>query len=120
MSEDDKAPKSDDNDAFDELIKNQPDNDDTPDIETLWDGIKALWKAMGNEGILVKGIVLVEYVDHRGKVLKWETTPDMAPWDMLGMFHQAVNDLNADSLAESIVQSIVSDSDEEDDDEDEQ
>lgn len=105
-------------DAFNELIKNQPEDD--PSIETMWDGIQVLWKAMGQEGILVKGILLLEYVDTRGKVLKWESSPDMTPWDMLGMFHQAVNDLNADSLADSIVQSIVSDSDDGDDVEDEQ
>lgn len=119
MSEEEKAPESNDDDAlFEELINNQPEDD--PSIETMWDGIQVLWKAMGQEGVLVKGILLLEYVDHRGKVLKWETSPDMAPWDMLGMFHQAVNDLNADSLADSIVQSIVHDSDDEDDVEDEQ
>ncbi|MCA1841244.1 MAG: hypothetical protein ABR585_12875 [Gemmatimonadaceae bacterium] len=118
MSEEEKAPESSDDDAFEELIKHQPEDD--PDIETMWDGIKVLWKALGQEGILVKGILLLEYVDHRGKVLKWESSPDLAPWDILGMLHQAVADLNADTMADSIVQSIVHDSDDEDDVEDEQ
>lgn len=118
MSEEEKAPESGDSDAFDELMKNQPEDD--PEIETMWDGIQVLWKALNQEGVLVKGILLLEYVDHRGKVLKWETSPDMAPWDMMGMFTQALTDIQSDSLAESIVQSIVHDSDDEDDVEDEQ
>lgn len=119
MSEEEKAPESNDDDAFQELIAHQPEDD--PTIETMWDGIQVLWKAMGQEGVLVKGILLLEYVDARGKVLKWESSPDLAPWEMLGMLSQAVNDLNADSLAESIVQSIVNDGDDDDDDiEDEQ
>lgn len=106
-------------DAFDELISNQPEDD--PDIDTMWDGVKVLWKAMGNEGILVKGVLILEYIDARGKVLKWESAPDMAPWDMLGMFHQAINDLNNDAMVDTFVSQLVNSEDEDDDDvEDEQ
>lgn len=119
MSEDGEAvnPSSDD-EAFAELIKNQP--EDAPEVENLWQGLEVMWRQF-NEGVLVKGIILTEYIDDRGKVLKWQTSPDMAPWDMLGLLSQAIADLNADTMADSIVQSIIGNSDDdEDEDEDEQ
>ncbi len=122
MSDEEQTPEvpeeSSELDAFDELIKNQPDDD--PEIETMWDGIKVLWQAMGNEGVLVKGVLILEYIDTRGKVLKWESSPDLAPWDLMGLFTQALVDIQSDSMAEAIVQSIVHDSEEDDDTEDDQ
>lgn len=105
-------------DAFDELIKHQPvEKDDTAEIATLWEGFEHVWKQF-NKGVLVKGILLVESVDERGKVLRWQTSPDMTPWDMMGMFTQAMYDLQADSIGDSIAQSLIGASDDDDDDDD--
>jgi hypothetical protein len=118
MSEDaeDATNPSSDDDAFAELVKNQP--EDAPDVETLWEGLEVIWKQF-NEGVLVKGIILTEYIDGRGKVLKWQTSPDLAPWEMIGLLSQALIDLQSDSIADTIVQGIVGGAeDDEDEDED--
>lgn len=117
MSEDNETPSSDDDAAFDELVKNQP--EDSPEVETLWEGLEVLWREF-NEGVLVKGILLTEYIDGRGKVLKWQTSPDMAPWDMMGLLHQALIDLQSDSIADTIVQGIVGNAEDDEDEVDDE
>lgn len=103
--------------AFDELIKHQPESvaDESVEISTLWEGVGYLWPQM-HEGVLVKGIVLTESIDSDGKVFRWQHSPDMAPWDVLGMLHQAISDIQSDNL----IQHLVGDDDETSDDDDEE
>lgn len=112
----DETPEPDD---FDELVRNQPQTTEVS-ASNLWEAIEQIWPQL-HEGVLVKGIFLAEYVDGRGKVLRWQTSPDMAPWEMLGMLHQAILDVSSDSVGDSIANHLIGGVEEEEDDvEDEQ
>jgi hypothetical protein len=78
---------------FDEIIKGLPEGpgDDGP-LENIWQALEALWPEF-YEGVLVKGILIAEYVDKDGeRVLRFITAPNTAPWDSLGMLESARGD----------------------------
>lgn len=106
-------------DDFEELVRNQPEGEPVG-ATNLWEAIEQIWSQL-HEGVLVKGIFIAEYVDGRGKVLRWQTSPDMAPWEMLGMLHQAILDVSSDSVGDSIANHLIGTGDEDEDEvEDEQ
>lgn len=82
---------SDDN--FDEIIKGLPeDSGDGAKLEDIWQAIEVLWPQF-YEGVLVKGLLLVEYIDNDGeRVLRYISSPNTAPWDALGMLESARGD----------------------------
>jgi len=119
VSDETPQPETPEPDDFDELVKNQPQSAKVQ-AENIWDAIEQLWPQL-HEGVLVKGIFIAEYVDTRGKVLRWQTSPDMAPWEMLGMLHQAVLDVSSDSVGDSIANHLIGNGEEDEDEvEDEQ
>jgi len=104
-------------DAFDALIKNQPAEEEGPvELSSLWEGIEYIWKKF-NPGVLVKGIVLAEYVDEEGqRTFKWLTSSEMASWEAIGMLSTAMMDLQSEALVMGVVDTLVNS---EDDDEEE-
>lgn len=81
-------------DDFNEIIKGLPEEPSGGEgrLENLWQAIEELWPHF-YEGVLVKGVVLAEYVDGDGeRVLRYISSPNTAPWDALGMLESARGD----------------------------
>lgn len=82
----------DDDGIFDEIINNQPEDDDSEDdaeLTTLWKAIEHLWPHF-YPGLLLKGIILAEYEHPEdGRVLRFITSEQITPWEMLGMLESA-------------------------------
>lgn len=124
MSDETNSNESDDA-AFEELINNLPEttSDGPVELNSVWEGYEYIWKKFNPSTVLVKGIVFTEYFDDEGKrAFRWHTSPDMAPWEALGMLQQAIMDVQAETVAQSFVDILTDsqDEDEEDDVEDEQ
>lgn len=100
-------------DDFDEIISNQPeDSNEGSKLENIWEAVESLWPNF-YEGVLVKGIILAEYVDNDGeRVLRFITSPNTAPWDALGILESARGDALEMSRSAMF---IVDDDDDEDD-----
>ncbi len=92
--------------AFDALVESQ--QPETQDVASLWDGIKVLWPALhADEGVLVKGMILLECIDSDGHPnFMWVTSPYMPPWAIKGMLAEAQEELAADSLADTVFGAI--------------
>lgn len=104
---------SDDN--FDEIIKGLPEepSGDGAKLENIWQAVEVLWPQF-YEGVLVKGVLLAEYVDSDGeRVLRYISSPNTAPWDALGMLESARGD--ARDMARSAT-FLDDDGDDDDDD----
>ena len=123
MSEDEANTNESDDAAFEELVSSMAEesSDSGPvELSTLWEGYEYIWKKFNPSTVLTKGIVFTEYIDDEGKrAFRWQCSPDMAPWEALGMLQQALLDVQADNVAQSFVD-ILSDGDDDDDDEDEE
>lgn len=83
-------------DDFEAIINNQPENtpaDDDGELTNIWAAIEHLWPSF-YDGMLIKGVLIAEYVDPEdgGRVLRFISSPDCAPWDTLGMLESARND----------------------------
>lgn len=123
MSDETNPNESDENAAFEELVSSisEDDSDAGPvELTTVWEGYEYIWKKFNPSTVLTKGIVFTEYIDDDGKrAFRWHTSPDMAPWEALGMLQQAIMDVQAETVAQSFVD-ILSDSADDDDEEDEE
>lgn len=99
-------------DDFNEIIKGLPDEPNEGDkLETIWEAVEVLWPQF-YEGVLVKGVLLAEYIDRDGeRVLRYISSPNTAPWDALGMLESARGDARDMSRSSTFLE------DEEDDDE---
>lgn len=78
---------------FDDIIKGLPEGPSEGDkLENIWQAVEALWPEF-YEGVLVKGVLIAEYVDGDGeRVLRFISSPNTAPWDSLGMLESARGD----------------------------
>lgn len=78
---------------FDDIIKNLPEGpSEGGKLENIWQAVEALWPEF-YEGMLVKGLLVAEYVDNDGeRVLRYISSPNTAPWDALGMLESARGD----------------------------
>lgn len=83
-----------DNEEFDEIISNQPsseeaETEESEELAHIWEAVQHLWPHF-YPGYLIKGILLAEYLDPEdGKVLRFITSPEVTPWEMLGMLESA-------------------------------
>lgn len=106
-----------DSDAFDEIMRNSDSESDDvielPEDGGLWEGLEAIWPKV-HEGVLVKGIIIVEYQDRRGRVLKWEAASSVSEWDVLGMMHSALADINAKAMSDRFAMELEEDEEEDD------
>lgn len=86
-------------DAFDEIVNNQPDDDAPPDVSTLWDALTALWPKF-YPGMLLKGVLVAEYLDEVDgrRTMLFSVSPEVAPWDMLGLLESAQLDARIKSV----------------------
>lgn len=123
---DENTPNESDDAAFEELINNLPETEESDgpvELASLWEGYEYIWKRFNPSTVLVKGIVFTEYIDDEGKrAFRWQCSPDMAPWEAMGMLQQAMIDVQSDNVAQAFVDilSESADDDEDDDVEDEQ
>jgi hypothetical protein len=82
-------------DEFDNIVNNQPEDlpEDAGKLEHIWDAVEAMWPHY-YDGMLIKGIMIAEYVDPEqgGRVLRFIASPDMTPWEMLGILASAKQD----------------------------
>ena len=110
---------------FDEIVESQPE-DNRFRIESLWDAIKAFWPPLhSEEGVLVKGMIIVECVDHDGDTnLFYVSSPYTSPWDIKGMATHVLQVEAAEETAAVALRAIANAQraaeQAEDDDEDEQ
>lgn len=110
---------------FQDLIRTQSEDDSPPTVENLWDVIKAFWPALhGDEGVLVKGMVVVETVADDGYPnLLYFTSPYLNPWDTKGMATHVLQNEAAELTSRVMLNTIADvqkDSENSEDDEDEQ
>lgn len=81
-----------DQDEFDAIINGQPEDggDDDGELTHIWEALEHLWPHF-YDGMLIKGVLVAEYVDPEdgGRVLRFISSPDCAPWDTLGMLESA-------------------------------
>lgn len=100
-------------DDFDDIINNQPENpgpSEDAKLKHIWEAVEVLWPQF-YDGILIKGLMLVECVDADGdRCLRFIASPDTMPWEMVGMLDSGIQD------ARNMGKYIILD---EDDDEDE-
>lgn len=82
-------------DEFDDIINNQPSAsaDDDGELTHIWEAVEHLWPHF-YDGMLIKGVLVAEYIDPEdgGRVLRFISSPDCAPWDTLGMLESARQD----------------------------
>lgn len=99
---------------FDDIIKGLPEGPSEGEkLENIWQALEALWPEF-YEGMLVKGLLVAEYVDNDGeRVLRYISSPNTAPWDALGMLASARGDAIDLSRHATFVED---DGDDEDDD----
>lgn len=121
MSEDETNSNESDDAAFEELVKDLSEAESGPvELSSLWEGYEYIWKKFNPSTVLTKGIVFTEYIDDEGKrAFRWQCSPDMAPWEALGMLQQAILDVQSENVAQAFVD-IMTDNDDEEDVEDEQ
>jgi hypothetical protein len=122
MSDDETNSSESDDAAFEELVKDLEDNPDSGPVElsSLWEGYEYIWKKFNPSTVLTKGIVFTEYIDDEGKrAFRWQCSPDMAPWEALGMLQQAILDVQSENVAQAFVD-IITDNDDDEEVEDEQ
>ncbi len=93
--------------VFDDLLESQ--KAEPVNVESLWDGVKALWGPLhGDEGVLVKGIIMLECVDPDGDPnFMWLASPGMSDWAIKGFLAQANEDLTQDSLIQTMFTAIA-------------
>ena len=87
---------SDEQDEFDAIVNNQPElpgKDDDEALTHIWEAVEHLWPHF-YDGMLIKGVLVAEYIDPEdgGRVLRFISSPDCAPWDTLGMLESARQD----------------------------
>lgn len=101
-------------DEFDDIINNQPSAsaDDDGELTHIWEAVEHLWPHF-YDGMLIKGVLIAEYIDPEdgGRVLRFISSPDMAPWDTLGMLESARMDARDLSHHSTV---MLDDDDEED------
>lgn len=102
-------------DEFDDIIKNQPElpaGDDKDELTHIWEAVEHLWPHF-YDGMLIKGVLVAEYIDPEdgGRVLRFISSPDCAPWDTLGMLESARQDARDLSRHSTV---MIDDDDEED------
>lgn len=83
-------------DDFEAIINNQPElpeGDDDERLTHIWAALEHLWPHF-YDGMLIKGVLIAEYVDPAdgGRVLRFISSPDCAPWDTLGLIESARQD----------------------------
>lgn len=99
-------------DPFDEIINNQPEDSDDGELENIWEALSHIWPHF-YPGYLVKGVVLAEYIDEDGdRVMRFVTSPDVTPWELLGMIESARLDAQTISSMATVGEAL----DNEDDD----
>lgn len=75
-------------DDFDEIVNNQPEGEDS-DAENILEDLAKVW-GKHYPGIFVSGVVIAEYIDSDGdRVMRFVSSPDMTPWQLLGMLESA-------------------------------
>lgn len=85
-----------DQDDFEAIINNQPElpaGDDEERLTHIWAALEHLWPHF-YDGMLIKGVLIAEYVDPEdgGRVLRFISSPECAPWDTLGLIESARQD----------------------------
>lgn len=83
-------------DEFDAIVNNQPEDaasDDDGELTHIWEAVSHLWPHF-YDGMLIKGVLIAEYVDPEdgGRVLRFISSPECAPWDTLGLIESARQD----------------------------
>lgn len=123
MSEENSNSSESDDAAFEELVSglaDAPADSGPVELSSLWEGYEYIWKKFNPSTVLTKGIVFTEYIDDEGKrAFRWQCSPDMAPWEAMGMLQQAVLDVQSDNVAQAFVD-ILSESSDDDDEDDEE
>lgn len=100
-------------DPFDEIVSSQ-DGEESPELESIWQAVSHVWPHFF-EGFVTKGILLVEYMDNDGeKLLRIIHSPDLTPWDAMGLLNSAKLDAQAADRMSLMLEQVE---DEEDDDE---
>jgi len=88
-----------DSDEFDSIINNQPDDagkSDGAELRHIWDAVESLWPQFYDGTMLIKGVLLAECIDEDGdRCLRFIASPDMMPWDMVGMLDSGIMDARA-------------------------
>lgn len=113
------VPMSDHEDSeFEDIINSQDKNSGPDEIKTIWQAIEKSWPQF-HEGVLVKGLVIVEFVDKRGRIMKWQTSPDLSQWDMLGLLRSATLDVESETYAMALSHEIMGHMNEDDSDDEE-
>jgi hypothetical protein len=123
MSDDETNSSESDDAAFEELVKDLSEESDSGPVElsSLWEGYEYIWKKFNPSTVLTKGIVFTEYIDDEGKrAFRWQCSPDMAPWEALGMLQQALLDVQSENVAQTFVDIITDNDDDDEEIEDEQ
>lgn len=112
-------------DDFEEIVSNEEEGEDgsgffEEEVESLWEAIECLWpKFHGRDGLLTKGVMLVEMVNHEGeKEMRLLRSPEMAPWDIYGFLKYANTDLDIEAIADMLIDLASFSSADDDDDED--
>lgn len=101
-----------DKDPFDEIVSGQ-DGEESPELETVWQAVTHIWPHF-YEGFITKGILVVEYMDPDGeKLLRILHSPDLNPWDAMGLLRSAT----LDAEAADRMSLILEQADDEDEDE---
>jgi hypothetical protein len=99
MSENEDNSNSDE--EFEAIISNQPVNlekESELPYSTLWQAVEQAFPNL-HDGIILKGVVLIDFVDKDGdRSLLYANADDTPPWDLQGLLKQAQDDLEAENM----------------------
>jgi hypothetical protein len=91
--------------SFEEILKGMSEDievdPESMDLSTVWACINSTFSAH-SDGILVKGIVILEVMGPDGKYLHLETSPELAPWDKYGLMKWAENNAHAEDIVQQV------------------
>ena len=92
-------------DEFEDIVagfNENTENTEGPEFDNLWDVVDHFSKEMFPGNIPLNGLIIVVSVDDKGrKVFRYQTSPSIAEWDVLGMLEAVKMRIQADNVLES-------------------
>lgn len=96
MSEEQQNPEP---DGFDEIVASNLNKEEGPtrvEFDGIWDVIRQVFPLL-YEGVLIRGLVVLDIMTPDGRELTWVSENDVTPWEVKAMAQQVVDDIVAET-----------------------
>lgn len=97
-----------DNEEFEAIVSSEEEGEDPyeePELENLWDVVDTAWPIIHkDEGILVRGMMIVEVVTPEGlKDIRILASPEMMSWDIQGFLKYTSSEMGIEQLLDMLI-----------------